>query len=313
MQYQSHGLVAICAIYLFLLQACSAGSNESVDRRSATDTASSPTEETGELNPESASEAPSETNAIVDQEPIALTDPNLQPASGAEFLAENFFSNIQLVSKVASDTVILFGLDGRSWVYGAADATEPTELQPVVGVPEDGQLFTMDGDDFWMLTPSKVSKRKQQEGGDPNEVVLINFDITQLSGDPAQRKVLGVSHSSLILFGGSHIAVFEVNEGEPSAFEFKTELPPGTGSQLLAAGSLKGDGYWFATEQNLATLRRGDGEWVWTVAQTALMTDGILGFAAEPDLDNRSFQGDTVIWNAEGVQSASGAPIAAAP
>lgn len=248
---------------------------------------------------------------VIDDQILNFSGINFRPAAGNDLITEEQRANFLAVSKVDAQTSVIFGRDGNSWSYGP-ESTAPTLIRPPISKPDDATLLSLPDGDLWMISPNRVSKRKIDPELPPTQVVLHNFDLTKLSGDVSQIRVLGATRQSLLLFMGTHIALFEVIDGVTAAYEFLAQIPGAEGEGIVAAGQLEGGGYWLATDQEkFALLRLIDNVWRWNLANVAIGSlEGFNSLGAWVDPAAQGFVGDIVALSAGQVFSVSGAPIA---
>lgn len=295
-------LLGVCQ----LLSACSGSQEELIDKRSGQNALSDLG--SGNQNSDAIGTSP-DSSTVVDEDILNFSGISFQLAPGHEALSPEFLDNIALVSMVAEDTIILFGKDGSSWHYGREADQPPTLILPLIAAPEGRQLLTMDSDDFWMIGGERVSKRKQDPELPANQVVLHNFDLSKLSGQLDKLRILGASHTSLILHMGTHIAIFSVIDGETAAYEFSSVLPGNIEGEVLAAGDTTDGGYWLATADRFALLRYADLKWHWKIASIPLNLDSFSSLAARIDVEGQRLSGDSLAVNGQ-IYSTSNAPIA---
>ncbi|MFW7380937.1 MAG: hypothetical protein ACOH5I_19130 [Oligoflexus sp.] len=248
-------------------------------------------------------------NTVVDENVLNFSGVAFQLAAGSDLLEQEYLDNLAFVSMVAEDTAILFGKDGTSWHYASEPDAAPQQILPLITAPEGRQLLSMDQEDFWIVGSDRVSKRKFDDELPPNQIALHNFDLSKLSGQGDQLRILGATHTSLVLYLGSHIAIFSVIDGVTAAYEFRSELPGGITGDLLAAGDTTDGGFWLATADKFAILKYVDLKWHWNVAQIPLNLESFSSLAARLDVEGQRLMGDSVAINGQ-VYSVSGAPIA---
>ena len=304
--------ILILLTTLTAILACSGESTEQIDRRSSPAQGAAPSD-SNDLNTDEGASDSGPNDSVVEDQPINFSAVTLSLAANSDQLAADFLTGVRLTSKVDATSIVLFGSDGTSWLYASDGTSPPQEIVPIIAPPEDRILLTMDQDDFWLVDAARVSKRKFDPEAAPGDVVLINFDLTKLSGDKTQLRILGATHESLLLFLGSHVAIFSVKDGVSSAYEFNSTLPSATGSEIISAGDMADGGYWFATQTEFVTLRQKDGQWVWnTVALSLSTSSAFASIAARLDFSKQAVDGDLLLIANE-VYSVSGSPIAAAP
>lgn len=300
------GKIATLVIALGVV-ACSGSSEEEIDKRPAK-IASIGEQGAGNLEP-NIDAIRDDGNTVVDETTVTFSGVNYQLAAGSEQLDQAFYENVALVSKVSEGAVILFGRNGSSWLYGGEEDELPRLIQPLIGVPEGQQLLTMDASDFWLVSSSRASKRRFDEEVPANQIVLHNFDLSQVLGQRDKLKILGATHQSLFLHLVSHIVILSVVDGETAAYEFSAEFPGGFEGEIRAAGETTEGGYWFATENRFAILNYRDQRWHWNFAEMPSNLNDYSSLAARLDLDGQRLSGDSVAFNGR-VHSLSGAPMA---
>ncbi len=248
-----------------------------------------------------------------------IVDNTVQNFSGITLsTAANFeqfqdFENISLISKIDQNTIVLFGSDGFSWSYG--DAAGLQDNLPRLNPSEypERKIYTLPDDDLWMVSSTLVSKRKFVDDAEENQIVLLNFDLTKLSGNRESTRVLGITKESLILEMGNYIGLFSVINGVASAYELKAELPYENVGAIVSSGQTNDGGYWFLTsEKKFVLLKRKEQKWVWNLVEMPVTTfeDEISSMAIWLDVENKAVSGDAAILTTNSLLSISGAPIA---
>jgi hypothetical protein len=255
---------------------------------------------------------PGDDNTVVDDTVLNFSGLAFQLAARSDQLDQAYRDNLLMASKVAEGTNILFGKDGTSWIYGQEGSDQPEEVLPAIAPPEERQLLTMDQGDFWIVGPERVSKRKMGPDMAENQIVLHNFDLTKLSGDASQLRILGATHTTLILSLGTHLAIFTVWDGLTSAYELEAKLPAGIEGDVIAAGDTTDGGFWLATADRFALLKQVELQWHWNIADIPMDLADYTSLALRIDVEGQRPVGDSVAVK-EDVYSVSGAPIAAAP
>ncbi|NRA66354.1 MAG: hypothetical protein HRU19_17845 [Pseudobacteriovorax sp.] len=237
----------------------------------------------------------------------------LPAANFANYPTEDFAS-LGLISKVDKDTIVFFGPDGSSWVYGAPDQQELVALEPAINALDGRTRYVMPGGDFWIVDSQRISKRKFTEEEVENRVVMHNFDITKLSGNPEALRVLGLTRTSAIIHLETHIGVFTVVDGVASAYEFKSELPEPLTGAIVSAGQVEQGGYWFLTDAGeMAVLSLKSEIWTWTIVSLPVAnSQGVVkGSAIWLSLADQGAIGDAAFLTDVSIFSVSGAPVAA--
>lgn len=247
---------------------------------------------------------------VVNDEVESFSQINLSSVSNLDLFED--FSNISLISKIDADTIVLFINNGFSWNYNSTGGLEANLPRLNPSEFPDSTIFSLPNDDFWLVGPTTVSKRKFVEDEAENETVLLNFDLSKLTGSRDSTRVLGITKESLILEMGSYVAIFSVVDGVGSAYEVEIQIPFENSGTIVSSGQTSDRGFWFHTSENkFIFLKRDNLKWVWSLVELPVSDVGasIKSVAAWLDVDSKSASGDVAVLTPSSFFSKSGAPL----
>ena len=247
-----------------------------------------------------------------DGKPIrTVKAPILQIAKNTEHLTSEFLDNVSLVSKISPDQIMIFGKNGRSWIYGK-DELVPQVLEATVFKPDGSQLFTLPEGDFWVVSSTEIG-RKKSGSVEQGRVTIERFDIGTLEGVKANIKVLYVSPLEIILHLETHLALLSIQDGKLSSNQVViNKFPFPLGGPIQAAGRAINGSFWIAYRDFLALLEPKEAVFSWSKVRIQMgqhLDYTQLGLWL--DQTNNDLVGDVLALQEGKFWSVSGAPIVA--
>ncbi len=248
---------------------------------------------------------PSTTTTTLD-----FVGPTLVEARNNEALTPEFKTNLVLVNKVSANEIVLFGKDGKSWLYNPAADTPPTQMDPAIVQPDGFGLYTLPEGKFWLVGPNTLGRRKAGEGAG-GAVPVENFNTQTIKGDWTKVKVLYAAADTIILHLDSNIAVLSIRTGTPSLSQFSSTLPIALdGGSIVAAGETESNGYWFASKETVALLEMAGLNLAWARAKVPLAAHADYSqIAMRIDSSKKEVTGDVLVFQGDKFWSVSGAAI----
>lgn len=294
-----HNKICLALGLLAALQACSKA-EEPVNRRGHS------------LLSKAAGEARDAEAGVIGADSERLSAISLLEARNAEAIGAEFVDNIQLVSKISEDQIIILGKDGRSWIYNPGDDAAP-ELIEAVTTPPSGQLYTLPEGQFWIVSNDSIGRRKNSSSEEEAGTVKAqSFSTSVLPGDKSKLRVLFAGPKDLILHLGTHIVVLSVQNDQivNNPFALESMLPKLDG-EIVAAGKADNGALWFAAGEKLILAEPKSLSYKWTGYHLPL--EGHAGYqqlAMWLDLSGKGPKGDALVLDAGKIWSISGAPVA---
>jgi hypothetical protein len=234
----------------------------------------------------------------------ALTEAKNNAALSAEFKA-----NISLVSKVSATEIVLFGKDGKSWLYNPAADAPPTQMDAVIVQPVNYSLYTLPDGKFWLVGPQALGRRKASEAAGAS-VPVENFNTSTIKGDWTKARVLYAAVDTIILHLDTNIAVLAIRNGSPSVSQFSSTLPVALEGGIVAAGETEAGGYWFAGKETVALLEMSGLSLSWSRAKVPLQNHvDYSQIAMRIDSTKKEITGDALLFQGDKYWSVSGAAI----
>jgi hypothetical protein len=283
-----------------LLSLAFACSEEAVNRR-------------GEVAASMVAPSKSETNdGDVQTDPGKSADfvgPALTEAKNNADLTPEFKANINLVNKVSATQIVLFGKDGKSWLYNPAADTPPTQMDPAIVQPAGYSLFTLPDGKFWLVGPQTLGRRKAGEptGG---SVPVENFNTSTIKGDWAKVRILYAAVDTIILHLDTNIAILAIRNGTPSVSQFSSALPVQLEGGIVAAGETESGGYWFSGKETIALLEMSGLSLAWSRAKVPLTGhEDYAQIAMRIDSAKKEVTGDVLVFQGDKYWSVTGAAI----
>lgn len=277
-----------------------AGSKRSLNYRGSSQAA---------LNAQTAGE---NSPVIRDGDATASTEvkgPPFIEAKNSEALNAEFRANILLASKISDAQLVIFGKDGRSWLYNPSESSAPTMLGASISKPNGSSLFTLPEGKFWLIGDHAVSRRKLTDAA-PGVIPVENFDTSSIQGDWSKLKVLFVSNDQIILHLDTMIAILQIKDGKPILSQFSSKIPVDLEGDIRAAGETVDGGYWFAHNDTFAILSFKASKLAWTKLKIKLTAyEDYSVFAMRLDLAKKELAGDALLVQADKIWSISGAAI----
>lgn len=227
--------------------------------------------------------------------------PNFVESKHTSLLDPIFMSNIQLASKTKADEIILFGKDGNSWVYKPGGEGQITAISPAVVNPEGSTLYSLNDQQFWIVSPEEIGKRKTGAASDQGAVTIERFGTDAFPGNKDKIAVLFAGPTEIILHLETYLVILTTESGKPSFNQFAlASLPVDLGGQVLAAGRSGSKGFWLANKDTFALLEpRGTG-FSWTKVHLPLSgLEDYRMFAAWLDTEAKAAQGSALILHGE--------------
>lgn len=235
--------------------------------------------------------------------------PTLTESKNNAALTKEFKDNINLVSKVSATAIVLFGKDGKSWLYNPAADTPPTQMDPAIVQPQGYSLFTLPDGKFWLTGPQTLGRRKAGEAVGAS-VPVENFNTASIKGDWAKVRILYASVDTIILHLDTNIAVLAIRNGTPSVSQFSSTLPVPLDGAIVAAGETETGGYWFAGKESVALLEMSGLSLAWSRAKVPLTGhEDYSQMAMRIDSAKKEVTGDVLLFQGDKYWSVSGAPI----
>ena len=248
-------------------------------------------------------------------ENIEISGFGLFEAKNGEALDQGFVPNVALISKISASQIVIFGKDGKSWQYSSKAEAAPTAVASTVAVGPGSNLYSLPDNEFWIVSPSEVGRRKPNQVNTGANVTVERFSTSTLEGDKASLKVLFVSKDVLMLSVPTHVAIYDLREGKQSLVQIELEKAPGKlkGAVVTGAGMVEGGGFWLATPDDLYVLnpRVGSSEFNWKIASLSgksLSAVKSMGLWLDPS--HKVPLGDVLVLRDNKFYSISGAPIA---
>lgn len=234
----------------------------------------------------------------------------LEPKNSEQVSAE-FYSNIQIVSKIAEDKIIMVGKDGRSWIYRTGDDASLEALEPVT-TPPSGQLYTMPDGKFWIVSPDAIGRRKvDDQTTDPTTVRAQSFPTSVLPGDKTKLRVLYAGPEDLILHLDTHVVVLSVQGTQIVNNPFSVAaMSPKLDAPITAAGKGANGAFWFAAGEKVVLAEPKGVNYLWTGYH--LPTKGHADYSSLAlwlDQSKLSAMGDVLMMQDGKFWSLSGSPV----
>ncbi len=238
----------------------------------------------------------------------------LQLAKNSELAPADFFKNISGISKIKEDQIILFGKNGKSWVYGSTPDQPPKVLEPSVVGGEGAQLFTLPESEFWLVKADEVGRRKAGSV-EQGSITIERFSTAALQGNREKMRVLYAGVNDLILDLETSIAILSIREGQALLNQFDTsKLPVDLGGSIRAAGRGQNDSFWFAAGDQIAIVESKSEVFSWKKSKIPMPGfEDYTHLALWIDPAAKQVLGDSLMLQGEKIWSVSGAPLAAAP
>lgn len=234
--------------------------------------------------------------------------PPLTEAKNNAALSAEFKANIGLVSKVSATEIVLFGKDGKSWLYNPAADAPPTQLDAVIVQPVNYSLYTLPDGKFWLVGPQALGRRKAGEAG--ASVPVENFNTSTIKGDWAKARVLYAAVDTIILQLDTNVAILAIRNGSPSVSQFSSTLPVPLEGGIVAAGETEAGGYWFAGKETVALLEMSGLSLAWSRAKVPLQDRADYSqIAMRIDSTKKEVTGDALLFQGDRYWSVSGAAI----
>ncbi len=251
-------------------------------------------------------------NGDVKTEPGKSTDfvgPTLTEAKNNAGLTPEFKANILLVNKVSATQIVLFGKDGKSWLYNPAADTPPTQMEPAIVQPSGYSLFTLPDGKFWLVGPQTLGRRKAGEGAG-GAVPVENFNTSTIKGDWTKVRVLYAAVDTIILHLDTNVAILAIRNGTPSVSQFSSALPVQLEGGIASAGETEGGGYWFSGKDTIALLEMSGASLAWSRAKVPLTGhEDYTQIGMRIDSGKKEVTGDVLVFQGDKYWSVSGAAI----
>jgi len=248
----------------------------------------------------------------IQNDPTKSTDyagPTLVEAKNNAALTPEFRANIALVNKVSATQIVLFGKNGRSWLYNPAEETPPMAMEPAIVKPEGFGLFTLPDSKFWLVGPQTLGRRKAVEST-VGVVSVENFNTSTIKGDWAKVRVLFVALDSIILQLDTSIAILAIRNGTPSLSQFSSTLPVALEGGIVAAGETESGGYWFASKETVALLEMTGLNLAWSRIKIPFTgREDYSQAAMRLDSSKKQATGDVLLFQADKYWSVTGSAI----
>ncbi len=207
-------------------------------------------------------------------------------------------ADVLLANKINATDFVLYGKDGKSWVYkpAAAAADQLKELKPIVN-PKGSTLYTLPDNQFWFVSPDQLGRHKSKTDGataDGANIKAEVFPTTTLLGDKSKMKVLFANADEIILQNDTHIAIVTVLAA-PKPAQLKQlpieKLPVDLKGELSAG--LSQNGYWFRSAAGLFFLSKAKSTDVnpWSKNAFALEPADLSSLALWPDETGSKYVG----------------------
>jgi hypothetical protein len=243
------------------------------------------------------------------EKPNDFTGPTLVEAKNNEAATPEFKANIGLVNKVSATQIVLFGKDGKSWLYNPAADTPPTQMDPAIVQPAGYSLYTLPDGKFWLVGPQTLGRRKAGEAAG-GSVPVENFNTSTIKGDWAKVRVLYAAVDTIILHLDSNIAILAIRNGTPSVSQFSSALPAPLEGGIVAAGETEAGGYWFAGKETVALLEMSGLSLAWSRAKVPLTGhEDYAQLAMRIDSVKKEVSGDVLVFQGDKYWSVTGAAI----
>jgi hypothetical protein len=235
--------------------------------------------------------------------------PTLTEAKNNAGLTPEFKANINLVNKVSATEIVLFGKDGKSWLYNPAADAVPTQMEPAIVQPTGYSLFTLPDGKFWLVGPQTLGRRKAGEAAGTS-VPVENFNTSSIKGDWTKVRILYAAVDTIILHLDTNIAILAIRNGTPSVSQFNSALPVPLEGGIVAAGETESGGYWFSGKETVALLELSGLSLAWSRAKVPLVGhEDYAQIAMRIDSTKKEVSGDVLVFQADKYWSVSGAAI----
>lgn len=212
-------------------------------------------------------------------------------------------SEVILVSKVNATDFMIFGAEGKAWLYKpslAADDRLKVVKREVVNLV-GSTLYTLPDNEFWYVSESKLSRLK--EVSDSGKVISEDYSTGALKGDKTKMKVLYVSKEEIILHLDTHISILTVLPGIPAKHKQIeiAKIPVDLKGEIHAGRST--GGYWFKSAAGLTFLSSAVTDAPWSKSAFAIDPADMSSIAMIPDEANLNFIGESLGLSAAGLFS----------
>jgi hypothetical protein len=235
--------------------------------------------------------------------------PTLTEAKNNAGLTPEFKANINLVNKVSATQIVLFGKDGKSWLYSPAAGAPPTQMDAAIVQPSGYSLYTLPDGKFWLVGPQSLGRRKAGEAAG-GTVSVENFNTSSIKGDWTKARVLYAAVDIIIIHLDTNIAILAIRNGTPSVSQFSSALPVTLEGGIVAAGETESGGYWFSGKETVAQLEMSGLSLTWSRAKVPLTGhEDYLQIAMRVDSEKKELSGDVLVFQGDKYWSVSGAAI----
>jgi hypothetical protein len=235
--------------------------------------------------------------------------PTLTEAKNNAALTPEFKANINLVNKVSATQIVLFGKDGKSWLYNPAADAPPTQMDAAIVQPSGYSLYTLPDGKFWLAGPQTLGRRKAGDavGG---TVPVENFNTSSIKGDWTKARVLYAAVDTIIIHLDTNIAILTIRNGTPSVSQFSSTLPVPLEGGIIAAGETESGGYWFSGKETVALLEMSGLSLAWSRAKVPLTGhEDYTQIAMRVDSAKKEVSGDVLVFQGDKYWSVTGAAI----
>lgn len=250
-------------------------------------------------------------NGDVSTDPKAsdFSGPTLVEAKNTAAVSPEFKANVLLASKISAEQIMIFGKDGKSWLYNPTADAAPTQLEPPIVKLSGTSLLTLPDGKFWVVGDKTIGRRKAGDGTG-GSVPVENFNTTTIKGDWAKTRVLYAAPDTLILQLDTSVAILAVRNGTPSLSQFSSTLPVALEGGIVAAGETVGGGYWFASKETVAVLEMSGLSLAWSRAKVPFTGHEDYGqIAMRIDSGKKVVDGDILLFQGDKYWSVTGAAI----
>lgn len=265
----------------------------------------------GDATPDSDKDKPADETPD-STEPVTPAVPEIK-IPGLKFAADAALASIKadvvLVNKINATDIVLFGKEGKSWVYNPAlaAADQLKAITPIVVNPVGSTLYSLPDNEFWFVSSDRLGRHKSGSAGMTGEektVTTEQFATAALKGDKAKIKVLYASVDEIILHLDTYIDIITIMPSPAPASIKQLEiakLPVDLKGDVTAGRSAAG--YWFRSAAGLFFLSKTNAQAPWSQSAFSVEPSDINSLAMYPDEAGLKFQGASLGLSAAGLFS----------
>lgn len=182
---------------------------------------------------------------------------SLAAAKGLDSIPTDDVAGAELIEKLSENQLMIFGKDGKSYVYTIGSKDAPAEIEAVVQAPEGAKLYSLPDEQFWFVGSDQLGRRKAADPNavNANAITVEQFSTSSLKGDVTKIKVLFASASEIILHLDTHIAILGIKDGKSLLNQFALEGLPVNLKGAVQAGQTTNGGYWFYANNKFSLLQ----------------------------------------------------------